>query len=111
MQTQNSDSQHIARQNKPHDTPVMNGKVTARPNTAAADGEALDFNDMKMTAQDAIESGYMDEQGHAISKARKDVPGSPTGAYTDIGAGRSSVVHHSQKIESSAPKVGEEQVP
>ena len=52
----------------------------------------MDYGDMN--AKDARESGYIDDKGHAVSMARHDVKGSPTGAYTDVGAGRSSVVHH-----------------
>jgi hypothetical protein len=44
--------------------------------------------------EDAIVSGYIGRDGKAVSMARRDVEGSPTGAYTDIGAGRSSVVRH-----------------
>lgn len=45
---------------------------------------------------DAKESGYVGKNGKAVSMAKPDVVGSPTGAFTDIGAGRSSVVkpHH-----------------
>lgn len=52
---------------------------------------AIEYGDMNTA--DAKESGYIDESGKAVSKARRDKPGSPTGAYTDIGAGRSSAVH------------------
>ncbi|KYG66977.1 hypothetical protein AZI86_08115 [Bdellovibrio bacteriovorus] len=56
--------------------------------------EKIDYGTMNL--DDAIESGYTDEEGHAVSMAKHDVEGSPTGAFTDIGAGRSSVVkkHH-----------------
>jgi hypothetical protein len=54
-------------------------------------------------------------QGHAVSMAKKDVKGSPTGAYTDIGAGRSSVViskkENEQKTSEDAPSPREEQAP
>jgi hypothetical protein len=43
--------------------------------------------------RDARESGYMDAEGKAVELAKPDVEGSPTGALTDIGRGRSSVVH------------------
>jgi hypothetical protein len=86
--------------NLPDDS--INSNNTAIPQSggsveqAAADPDQvannLDYG--KMNLDDAKASGYTDENGKAISKARKDVPGSPTGAYTDIGAGRSSVVHH-----------------
>ncbi len=64
----------------------------------------------EMNAEDAVTSGYTDKKGHAVSRAKKDVKGSPTGAFTDIGAGRSSVVKSSKTIED-APKPGEEQAP
>lgn len=44
--------------------------------------------------QEAREAGYIGEDGKAVDMAKPDTKGSPTGAYTDIGAGRSSVVHH-----------------
>lgn len=37
-------------------------------------------------------SGYVGKNGKAVSMAKPDVQGSPTGAFTDLGAGRSSVV-------------------
>ena len=49
---------------------------------------------------DAKASGYVGKDGKAVSMAKPDVEGSPTGAFTDIGAGRSSVVkphHHKAK--------------
>lgn len=86
--------------NLPNDS--INANVTAKPQSSNpilsndTDPDAitgtLDYG--KMNLHDAQESGYTDKEGHAISKAKKDVPGSPTGAYTDVGAGRSSVVHH-----------------
>lgn len=42
--------------------------------------------------QDAKDLGYTDETGKAVSKSKSGSGGSPTGAYTDIGVGRSSVV-------------------
>lgn len=80
---------------------TFNGNFTAIPrdmanaNEASADADleatSVDFGEMNL--EDAKESGYTDENGNAVSKAKKDVEGSPTGAYTDVGAGRSSVVH------------------
>lgn len=79
----------------------LNSTVTAIPkdridaDAAAADPDQsspIEYGEMNL--EDAQESGYTDSEGHAVSKARKDVPGSPTGAYTDIGAGRSSAVRH-----------------
>lgn len=69
------------------------GPEQADKEAANADMAAgMDYGEMNL--EDAKASGYTNEKGEAVSKARKDVPGSPTGAYTDIGAGRSSVVHH-----------------
>jgi hypothetical protein len=64
-------------------------QIAAEPDLA--ESTPMDYGDMNL--KDAQESGYTDKDGKAISKAKKDVTGSPTGAYTDIGAGRSSVVH------------------
>ena len=79
----------------------MNENFTAQPSDSLAAADvgansdlvegAVEYGDMNLA--DAKASGYTDDKGNAISKARKDRPGSPTGAYTDIGAGRSSVVH------------------
>jgi hypothetical protein len=55
-------------------------------------GKKLDYG--KMNLADAKRSGYTDQDGNAVDMAKKDREGSPTGAYTDIGAGRSSVVRH-----------------
>lgn len=87
-------------ENLPNDT--LNENMSARPtNTAPFTSDetdpdvvtrGMDYGEMNL--QDAKESGYTDKNGHAVSKAKKDVTGSPTGAYTDVGAGRSSVVHH-----------------
>lgn len=67
--------------------PEQGDREAADADTASG----MEFGEMNLA--DAKESGYTDENGKAVSKARKDVEGSPTGAYTDIGAGRSSVVH------------------
>lgn len=48
----------------------------------------------KKKLADAKASGYVGKNGKAVSMAKPDVVGSPTGAFTDIGAGRSSVVRH-----------------
>ena len=55
-------------------------------------GKKMDYGKMNLT--DAKRSGYTDRNGHAVDMAKKDRKGDPTGAYTDIGAGRSSVVRH-----------------
>lgn len=81
----------------------QNGQYTAKPKPRAitaefveTDGppEKIDYGTMNL--EDAKTSGYTDEAGNAISKATPDIEGSPTGAFTDIGAGRSSAVrkHH-----------------
>ena len=64
----------------------------------------------EMNEQDAKISGYTDRKGQAVDMAKKNVKGSPTGAYTDIGAGRSSVVKDHKTVED-APKPREEQAP
>lgn len=77
-----------------------NGPLTARPKSRGvvpetlidSEGPAATLDYGEMNLQDAIESGYTDEAGQAVDKAKKDKKGSPTGAWTDIGAGRSSVV-------------------
>ena len=51
---------------------------------------------------DAKVSGYVGKNGKAVSMARQDVEGSPTGAFTDIGAGRSSVVKPHHKTSGAA---------
>ncbi|MBC7371401.1 MAG: hypothetical protein H7326_07550 [Bdellovibrionaceae bacterium] len=83
----------------PEDT--FNGNYSAMPKAMGTPninkdtdiGESeIEFGEMN--EEDAIESGYTGKDGKAISTAKQDVEGNPTGAYTDIGAGRSSVVHH-----------------
>lgn len=73
----------------------FNAGLTAIPKDLATDVDGLEtpIEFGEMNEDDARESGYIDKNGHAVSLAKEDVPGSPTGAYTDIGAGRSSVVH------------------
>jgi hypothetical protein len=80
----------------------LNGAYTAIPkqkNSAALETGDVDLIEEKMEFGDASESearqsGYVGADGKAVEMAKPDVRGSPTGAYTDIGAGRSSVVHH-----------------
>ncbi len=69
----------------PHDT-IQVDAAAANPDESAA----MEYGEMN--AEDAKNSGYTDEKGRAVEKARKNVPGSPTGALTDVGAGRSSAV-------------------
>lgn len=72
-------------------TQAVDGDVSARPEGLELENPApTDYG--QMNVQDAKESGYTDEEGNAVSKAKEDVKGSPTGAYTDVGAGRSSAV-------------------
>lgn len=70
----------------------MNDGFTAKPMTGSADQLETAFEYGEMNEKDAKESGYTDKEGHAKSMAKKDVEGSPTGAYTDVGHGRSGVV-------------------
>lgn len=78
----------------------LNSNLTAIPKGAASVDEAAANPDLiaseiefgSMNEEDARESGYIAKNGKAVSKARKSKKGSPTGAYTDIGAGRSSAV-------------------
>lgn len=87
----------------------INGNLTAQPKDIPQVDEGAADTEMggaipepgEMNLKDARESGYTDENGNAVSMAKKDVKGSPTGAYTDIGAGRSSAVHHRDEKESS----------
>lgn len=79
----------------------FNGNLTAQPRAQTKDEhlavdpnfveESLEYGEMN--ERDAILSGYIDGEGKAVSKAKKDIEGRPTGAFTDIGHGRSSVVH------------------
>lgn len=98
-----------------------NAKSTVTPNEIAIQARneslppSLEYGEMNEA--DARASGYTDEQGHAVSMAKKDVKGIPTGALTDIGAGRSSAVHHEDRPKAQnktiedAPGLGEEQAP
>lgn len=69
----------------------FNANLDAQPKENRPVEDATDVS-TEMNVKDAQESGYTDEKGHAVSMAKKDVKGSPTGGYTDIGAGRSSAV-------------------
>lgn len=70
---------------------TLDGDVTAR--SKGLELEEPGPEDVgEMNIPDAKASGYTDEEGKAVSKSKENVKGSPTGAYTDIGAGRSSVV-------------------
>lgn len=85
-------------QTLPNDT--FNNNLSARPKSTldgmdvdsdASIEDQVDFGGA--SEEEAQASGYTDQDGNAVSKAKPDVEGSPTGAYTDIGAGRSSAVH------------------
>ena len=74
----------------------INDNLSARPHDLpGADEEALEYGDMNLA--DAQASGYTDANGRAFEMSAKDEVGSPTGAYTDIGAGRSSAVVSKKK--------------
>lgn len=80
---------------------TLNENLSARPGNvpeftgnAESEMKGSDFEFGEMNLEDAKESGYTDEEGNAISFAKKDRQGSPTGAFTDIGAGRSSAVRN-----------------
>lgn len=98
MKTENTTD--LKNQNLPADS--FNANLTAIPKGAASAADAsadpdlvaapMDFG--PMNEKEARESGYIGKDGRAVSKSRKNVKGSPTGAYTDIGAGRSSAVVH-----------------
>jgi hypothetical protein len=84
----------------PPDASFNNGFTAIPKDAASADDVAADADLVatsmdfgEMNDKDAKDSGYTDKDGKAVSMAKGDVEGSPTGAYTDIGAGRSSVVH------------------
>lgn len=75
----------------------FNGRYTAIPkdvdsSSADADLKASPMDFGEMNEADARASGYTDADGEAVDLAKPDVPGSPTGALTDIGHGRSSAV-------------------
>jgi hypothetical protein len=76
------------------------GAVPEFPGNAESEMKGSDVEFGEMNLEDAKESGYTDEEGNAISLAKKDRQGSPTGAFTDIGAGRSSAV---RSRDSRAP--------
>lgn len=73
-------------------------KETSSFDAAAADAdvstEVMDYGDLSL--EDAMDSGYTDPEGRAVEMALPEIKGSPTGAYTDVGAGRSSAVTKSR---------------
>lgn len=73
----------------------IDGGVSAHPTGHEPVENARRASDLtEANERDARISGYTDENGKAVDRAKPDVKGSPTGAFTDIGAGRSSVVKH-----------------
>lgn len=102
-----SHSSELKNQEFPKDS--LNSGLTAIPKGAASVDDASADPDLVATQmdfgtsseQEAKESGYIGEDGKAVSKARKDTEGSPTGAYTDVGAGRSSAVVHKDQSDKN----------
>ena len=73
----------------------INSNLDAIPNDPDnVEGRQLEYGNMN--EKDARASGYTDGNGQAVEKAKPEVKDEPTGAYTDIGAGRSSVVHRNR---------------
>lgn len=72
----------------------LNEGFTAIPKGRADEQTETAMESTPANEEDARELGYTDQDGHAVEKARPDTKGSPTGALTDIGAGRSSVIKH-----------------
>jgi hypothetical protein len=74
----------------------FNGRYTAIPKQSEvaedADLNAGNIDYGEMNEADARESGYTRADGKAAERAKPDVEGNPTGAFTDLGHGRSSVV-------------------
>ncbi|WP_374030148.1 hypothetical protein [Bdellovibrio bacteriovorus] len=66
------------------------------PKSTVNESKRFDFGG-RASERKARASGYTNKEGKAVDLAKKDVPGSPTGALTDIGAGRSSAVRPSEK--------------
>lgn len=101
--------------------PSLNGELTAKPHTRMQDQMETAFDSRPANIEDARLSGYTDPEGKAIDMARPNVEGHHTGAYTDIGAGRSSVVKTRKEFEQpvregrktieNAPGIGRETAP
>jgi hypothetical protein len=87
----------------------LNDGLTAQPKNDASSETETAFDTENASVESARASGYTDAKGRAKDMAKPDKQGSPTGAYTDVGAGRSSAVTH--KTLEKAPKVGEETAP
>lgn len=78
----------------PSYTAIPKSLNSAAIETGDADLVENQFEFGEASEEEAREAGYIGEDGKAVDMAKPDKPGSPTGAFTDIGAGRSSVVHH-----------------
>ena len=82
-------------------TAIPKGAASADQASADPDLVASDMDFGSTNEQEARESGYIGEDGKAVSKARPNTEGSPTGAYTDVGAGRSSAVVSKNKKDKN----------
>jgi len=71
--------------------PGLNGELTAKPHSRVMDQMETAFESTPANEEDA-KLGYTDAHGNAVDMAKPNIEGHHTGAYTDIGAGRSSVV-------------------
>jgi hypothetical protein len=74
----------------------INDGLTARPTKGPEKQTETSYDYGSPSLGAAKAAGYTDEKGEAVDKAKPDVEGNPTGAYTDIGAGRSGVVKPSK---------------
>lgn len=75
--------------NSPDDS--FNGNLTAIPKSLDSEETPMEYGEMN--EEEARETGYVGKDGRAVEMAKPNIEGSPTGALTDVGAGRSSVVH------------------
>ena len=88
---------------------TFNGNFTAIPKDNSQVG--ADVDDLRaaeidygsMNEEDAKESGYTGANGEAVDMAKPDVEGRPTGALTDLGAGRSGVVERHGQLHQAVP--------
>lgn len=87
-----------------------NGGITAQPKGDGRSEVETAFDTDSASVTSARKAGYINGEGEAVEMAKSDVEGSPTGAYTDIGSGRSSVVKSHKTIEKG-PEPGEEVAP
>ena len=80
-------------------SPGLNGDLTAKPHNRVQDQMETMFDAGPANLEDAKLSGYTDAHGNAVDMARPNIEGHHTGAYTDIGAGRSSVVKTRKEMQ------------